>query len=717
MLKGSKPKVWAFSAWRQQPFLCLTPRPSLVSVSQQPEPRPMRQKGALEATQLEREAADEAVAAGPDKGEARRIIEDHELAAGAKQDLKELLKLFTAAEKTAATSTKDAEAVRTGIDAAKAEVDRARTAVTQAEEASKAGPDPVELATARTAHREHGEAVSKLPPLQEATTTARETAAKTEATLAEAEAFRAVTDRKRGETIRAHGAAGLIAELVVGEECPVCRQTVTAIPDHHVDAELAAAKKEWDEAALAVAGYQLEVDAARKLLAEAEAEERYSTTRMVELELKLADAPDEAELDKLDVEVEALQLVVEERSQVVALAVAAQTELEDSEQTAAVLETERAATEEYIKSESARENKKDELEALQQRLDGARTVKQLEGDIAKAESLAAALTAAREAETAAADASESAAAAFNRVKDEEQTERAAFGVARDGLAVLKPPSPAGESLVSDWLEFADWASDRADELEKAHSEANEIVAELEDEHAVGESEARALADPFGADGDDLEKLTLAELVTFLVRRAERATTEFEQADKARHEYATLQKQVKALQEEEVVSRQLGSLLRVDGFERWLMEEVIADLLERATDRLVVLSDGQYSLVAEESDFLIRDHRNADELRDVKTLSGGETFLASLALALGLADALADVSAESAPALESIFLDEGFGTLDPETLDVVASAIEELGASGRMVGIVTHIRELADRMPARFEVTRGATSSSVERVET
>ena len=104
------------------------------------------------------------------------------------------------------------------------------------------------------------------------------------------------------------------------------------------------------------------------------------------------------------------------------------------------------------------------------------------------------------------------------------------------------------------------------------------------------------------------------------------------------------------------------------------------------------------------------------MRSARTLSGGETFLASLALALALADATAELAPEGAPQMESIFLDEGFGTLDPDTLETVAAAIEELGASGRLVGIVTHIRELADRMPVRLEVTKTGGSATVERVK-
>src|SRR5204862_6050321 len=106
------------------------------------------------------------------------------------------------------------------------------------------------------------------------------------------------------------------------------------------------------------------------------------------------------------------------------------------------------------------------------------------------------------------------------------------------------------------------------------------------------------------------------------------------------------------------------------------------------------------------DFAVVDHRNADEVRSVRTLSGGETFLASLALALALSERVAELAADGAVRLEALFLDEGFGTLDADTLDVVASAIENLGAGGRMVGIVTHVRELAERVQLRFEVTKG-----------
>jgi DNA repair protein SbcC/Rad50 len=134
--------------------------------------------------------------------------------------------------------------------------------------------------------------------------------------------------------------------------------------------------------------------------------------------------------------------------------------------------------------------------------------------------------------------------------------------------------------------------------------------------------------------------------------------------------------------------------------------------------LAELSGGAYALSvdARSGGFSVVDHAHASQVRSARTLSGGETFLASLALALALADQVASLAVAGAARLEALFLDEGFGTLDPDTLDVVAGALDELGARGRMVGVVTHVRELAERLPVRFEVRKVGGSATVERVE-
>ena len=118
-----------------------------------------------------------------------------------------------------------------------------------------------------------------------------------------------------------------------------------------------------------------------------------------------------------------------------------------------------------------------------------------------------------------------------------------------------------------------------------------------------------------------------------------------------------------------------------------------------------LSSGQFDLAYDEGDFYVIDHADADSRRSARTLSGGETFQASLALALALSSQISALAAAGAARLDSIFLDEGFGTLDPETLDVVASTLETLAQGDRMVGVVTHVAALAERVPVRFRVVQ------------
>lgn len=98
-------------------------------------------------------------------------------------------------------------------------------------------------------------------------------------------------------------------------------------------------------------------------------------------------------------------------------------------------------------------------------------------------------------------------------------------------------------------------------------------------------------------------------------------------------------------------------------------------------------------------------------RPVATLSGGETFLASLCLALGLADVVQSYA--GGIHLDTILVDEGFGTLDPEALDMALKALLELQKGGRLVGIISHVPELRERIDARLEVTKDRQGSSAK----
>ncbi len=209
----------------------------------------------------------------------------------------------------------------------------------------------------------------------------------------------------------------------------------------------------------------------------------------------------------------------------------------------------------------------------------------------------------------------------------------------------------------------------------------------------------------------------AHLASGVLEALARAEADLDRLRADRSRAADLRAQVTRETERHQVAQALGRHLAANRFEQWLLDEALGRLVDGASGVLRQLSSGQYSLDLDAAaQFQVVDHRNADERRPARTLSGGETFLASLALALTLAEQLAELTATGDGRLESIFLDEGFGTLDGETLDAVTAAIEELGARGRTVGLITHVRELADRVPVRFEVRRTPSTSTVERVE-
>jgi exonuclease SbcC len=152
--------------------------------------------------------------------------------------------------------------------------------------------------------------------------------------------------------------------------------------------------------------------------------------------------------------------------------------------------------------------------------------------------------------------------------------------------------------------------------------------------------------------------------------------------------------------------------------RHWFEQVVA----AANVRLSVMSSGRYELRRSDEGESRRQRtgltlavidRHTGEERSPKSLSGGETFYTSLALALGLADV---VKAEAGGVdTETLFIDEGFGSLDAETLDQVLGAIDELREQGRAVGIVSHVAELKDRIAERLEVRRLPDGSSTLKV--
>ena len=108
-----------------------------------------------------------------------------------------------------------------------------------------------------------------------------------------------------------------------------------------------------------------------------------------------------------------------------------------------------------------------------------------------------------------------------------------------------------------------------------------------------------------------------------------------------------------------------------------------------------------------------DHANGTE-RSVKTLSGGESFLASLALALGLSDEIQ--SAAGGVRLDAMFVDEGFGSLDDGARDQAMKALSDLTSGNRLVGIISHVADLKDRIDRKIVVTKGRSGGSQAVIE-
>ncbi|MQA05692.1 MAG: AAA family ATPase [Streptosporangiales bacterium] len=309
--------------------------------------------------------------------------------------------------------------------------------------------------------------------------------------------------------------------------------------------------------------------------------------------------------------------------------------------------------------------------------------------------------------------------AYQDARTEQERARASAGAAwtqlastRDALSEHGPPALDREDLATAWSQLVTWTGETAQRLRDRRPTVVEEVTAAEAAAAAVQQRLRELLDDHGVQAPQpLDAAALSAAVAVAVTQAEnehqRLTQQLDQiatqrADRDKHAAQTR------------VAKALADHLRANNFERWLLQEALDSLVDGASRILAELSGGQYELGHHDGEFYVLDHHDADLRRGVRTLSGGETFQASLALALALSDQLAGMSTTST-ALESIVLDEGFGTLDEATLETVAATLENLAVQGnRMVGVVTHVPALAERIPVRFQVTKDARTAYVQR---
>lgn len=386
-----------------------------------------------------------------------------------------------------------------------------------------------------------------------------------------------------------------------------------------------------------------------------------------------------------------------------------------------------AATRRQRQARSAHQDAAKTTAAARSALDSTRTrlakAAEVMADVPASEELTASLSA-----IAAADAAASAArAAADRGQIDlaaaehartalaaaERQSWAALSAARDHLVALGVPPIAaggGEDLADGWAMLADWAAAEQARRTAALPDLERTAVALRRQAADA---AAALAGLLGRHGIVADPLTRA-LAEVAAEQA-RIESELQRIRADRKRAGQLDRQITALRETEQVAEMLGQLLRANKFENWLCSEALSALVAHASATLMELSGEQYELTLDSrNDLVVIDYNDAGSMRPVHTLSGGETFQASLALALALSRQVIGLSAGMRE-LNSMFLDEGFGTLDSDTLETVASTLERLAAdSDRLVGVITHVPELAARVPVRLVVSRTGTTSTIAR---
>ncbi|MBP6562879.1 MAG: hypothetical protein KA214_05310, partial [Neisseriaceae bacterium] len=167
---------------------------------------------------------------------------------------------------------------------------------------------------------------------------------------------------------------------------------------------------------------------------------------------------------------------------------------------------------------------------------------------------------------------------------------------------------------------------------------------------------------------------------------------------------------------EVASGRYGAKVNL---QRFVLSVLLDDVLVQASSRLRVMSQGRYELLRKDErskgnrasglELQVEDGYTG-KTRDVATLSGGESFLAALALALGLSDVVQAYA--GGVRLDTLFIDEGFGSLDSESLDLAMATLMDLQASGRMIGLISHVSELKAQMPVRIEIVPSLSGSHI-----
>ncbi|WP_317921820.1 MULTISPECIES: SMC family ATPase [unclassified Cupriavidus] len=520
---------------------------------------------------------------------------------------------------------------------------------------------------------------------------------------------------------RAGQAARLAAALATGEACPVCGSSSHPTPAQHVDTPLS------DDALEQARGAMLEAESqAVRCAAQLQAAQAATTQareRADELAQALGDVSDEA----------AHQLKTEIATLAAALAAGQQAAASVGQCEAAIAASRAAREAAELASRDAAAAAEASAQALAQcqvawQVACAQVPEDSRDPVALAEALRQAQADAAALERALATAQ----AADRQAATDAAAAQAALGSARQAQAQATTRLAEAQCALVQALEregIADIAAHAAASLPDADMARIDQALRAFDAELVAAARLRERAEAAaqGLGVPDLDGLraagqAAADAVEALVRQ---------QADRGRSRGLLQQCQLR-LQQLDAQGRDiearyavLGRLAEVANgnnprrmtFQRFVLATLLDEVLEAASARLLAMSRGRYVLqrVREQADqrsaggldIEVFDH-DTGAPRPANTLSGGEGFLASLSLALGLADVVQ--SRAGGIQLDTLFVDEGFGTLDPESLDFAIRTLLDLQQAGRLVGIISHVAELRERIDVRLEVRPGVGGS-------
>ncbi len=498
----------------------------------------------------------------------------------------------------------------------------------------------------------------------------------------------------------------LRAELHAGDPCPVCGSLEHPRPASSVSAPVSA------------------LDAEAAAIARGRAEERFRRFQAEAAELEHVEVGNILEtMTDLDQRESAVRQAVEAASKAAEQRLSARKRL-------ATIERELAEIEPKATKDAAVLEQKDIEHATQETaLREALGARDTDSATAFAERVDAELTA-RRTELAALErehaehASELAAATEARAASIAEREAA--------VAALEEANAVSRTLASEHG-FAGHEEVRAALLDRAQRDALRAAADKH-ERALGEVE-RGIAELDEAlelrVAPDLERIGAEARSSAHARDAAQAAmhdaqARLEELDALFDEVRTTCSERDALHAELTTLAPLADLLRGQNargvsLSRYVLAATMQEVTVAATERLRAMSNGRYVLKlasdrvgrgAQGLDLVVEDRYAGETERPVHTLSGGEMFLASLSLAMGLADVVQ--SHAGGIQLDALFIDEGFGSLDDETLDHAMRTLLDLRKGGRLVGIISHLESLKERVPTRIEI-RKAPSGSIVRM--